>query len=250
MVKTKVLFFVGLIFSLSSFSMEGPNSCKDQPRTRLGHHTTPSQDGHVGLPNPAAGFCERHKGTYDLKRGVCKFADETECGAWPFVNGDCAPGVCRTWSDSENVCAVLVASEGCDAGASEGTTTGDCADNCATAQSDCADNCVTAQSDCADNCATTQSDCADNCATVQAGCADNCVDACATAQSGCGDNCATVQASHHCDCGAACAEDCVCASRGCCQTGAGQTPAQADCTCQGDCACSTAAPVVGGGCQE
>jgi putative hemolysin len=53
----------------------------------------------VGLPNPAAVYCQSQGHTYDIRTdagggqyGVCLFADGTECGGWDYYRGHCHPG--------------------------------------------------------------------------------------------------------------------------------------------------------------
>jgi inhibitor of cysteine peptidase len=53
----------------------------------------------VGLPNPASQFCEQHGGTVEIRedsgggqRGICVFADGSECDEWAFYRGECEPG--------------------------------------------------------------------------------------------------------------------------------------------------------------
>jgi len=51
------------------------------------------------LANPAAVHCTEQGGEYDIREhndggqyGVCIFDDGSECDAWDYFRGDCAPG--------------------------------------------------------------------------------------------------------------------------------------------------------------
>ena len=51
------------------------------------------------LANPAAIYCSENDGEYEIrehedggKNGVCVFDDDSECDAWAFFRGQCAPG--------------------------------------------------------------------------------------------------------------------------------------------------------------
>jgi len=62
------------------------------------------RESHDGIPNPAAEYCLHHEGVYLVQidqdggqRGLCKFADESECLDFPFLRGECRPGECLAW---------------------------------------------------------------------------------------------------------------------------------------------------------
>lgn len=51
------------------------------------------------LANPAAVYCSEQSATYEIRDhedggqyGVCIFDDGSECDAWDFFRGECAPG--------------------------------------------------------------------------------------------------------------------------------------------------------------
>jgi putative hemolysin len=51
------------------------------------------------VANPASAFCEEQDGTVEIRtaedgsqRGVCVFADGSECDEWAFYRGECQPG--------------------------------------------------------------------------------------------------------------------------------------------------------------
>ncbi len=53
----------------------------------------------IGMPNPAAVYCEEQGGTIDIRTdaegnqyGVCMFEDGSECDEWAFYRGECQPG--------------------------------------------------------------------------------------------------------------------------------------------------------------
>ena len=50
----------------------------------------PKDSGIIGLPNPAAVYCEEQGGQLDA--GICAFEDGSECDQWAFFRGECAPG--------------------------------------------------------------------------------------------------------------------------------------------------------------
>ena len=43
----------------------------------------------VGVPNPAAVFCEKNGGKLDLTTGMCTFTNGTKCEEWAFFRGEC-----------------------------------------------------------------------------------------------------------------------------------------------------------------
>lgn len=51
------------------------------------------------LANPAAEYCTEQAGQYEIREhddggqyGVCVFDDGSECDAWAYLRGECAPG--------------------------------------------------------------------------------------------------------------------------------------------------------------
>ena len=59
---------------------------------------TSAPTGAVGLPNPAAVFCQEQGHEYEIRTaddgsqyGVCIFADGSECDGWAFFRGECGP---------------------------------------------------------------------------------------------------------------------------------------------------------------
>jgi putative hemolysin len=58
-----------------------------------------SSSAEVGLPNPAAVYCEEQGGRVEIRTdadggqyGICIFADGSECDEWAFYRGECGPG--------------------------------------------------------------------------------------------------------------------------------------------------------------
>jgi len=57
-----------------------------------------AKEDEIGMPNPAAVYCEEQGGIVDLREGeggvsgFCMFNDGSECEEWAFFNGECAPG--------------------------------------------------------------------------------------------------------------------------------------------------------------
>jgi len=53
----------------------------------------------VGLPNPAAVYCEEQGGRVEIRTaadggqyGICLFPDGSECDEWAFYRDECSPG--------------------------------------------------------------------------------------------------------------------------------------------------------------
>jgi len=60
---------------------------------------TATPGSQAGLPNPACVYCEEHGGKNETRTGadggqyaVCIFSDGSECDAWAYFRGECAPG--------------------------------------------------------------------------------------------------------------------------------------------------------------
>jgi putative hemolysin len=57
-----------------------------------------AEPGGAALPNPASVYCEEQGGRLEFRtatdggqRGVCLFADGSECDEWAFYRGECGP---------------------------------------------------------------------------------------------------------------------------------------------------------------
>lgn len=71
-------------------------------RTEVQVTPTPA-DGMGGVANPAAVACREQGHTYEIRTaatgdqyGVCRFEDGSECDAWAYYRGECAPGQFET----------------------------------------------------------------------------------------------------------------------------------------------------------
>jgi putative hemolysin len=58
-----------------------------------------SSSEEVGLPNPAAAYCEEQGGRVEIRTasdggqyGICIFPDGSECDEWAFYRDECSPG--------------------------------------------------------------------------------------------------------------------------------------------------------------
>lgn len=74
-----------LVSLLAAFALIAGCTATDTPRALM--------------PNPAAVYCEEQGHVYEIRTaadgsqsGVCKFPDGTECDAWAYRRGECAPG--------------------------------------------------------------------------------------------------------------------------------------------------------------
>lgn len=89
--KSKLLR-VGYLLLLSALVISG---CTFGP---TGQSPQPS-DTNSQMPNPASVYCEQNGGKVELEqdasggvKGICIFADGSECDEWAYFRDECKPG--------------------------------------------------------------------------------------------------------------------------------------------------------------
>jgi putative hemolysin len=85
--------FYPLLFILS-FVLSGCGTRVFETQTEI-----PLKEPDIGMPNPAAAYCEEQGGQPEIRTdedgnryGVCIFVDGSECEEWSYFHGECQPG--------------------------------------------------------------------------------------------------------------------------------------------------------------
>lgn len=111
----KIILIVGMVIVISLVLLGLATAAVFLPLRSSGpapaeQETAPTAPGNIGLPNPAAAYCEEQGYTLETRTssdggqyGVCIFPDGSECDEWAFYRGECSPvsGVCISHNGAE-----------------------------------------------------------------------------------------------------------------------------------------------------
>jgi putative hemolysin len=98
-----VKFVIGIVGTLLLVFLIGVVLCTllSAPVRSTGPQTgeVSSSSAEVGIPNPAAVYCEEQGGRAEIRTtadggqyGICIFPDGSECHEWAFYRDECSPG--------------------------------------------------------------------------------------------------------------------------------------------------------------